>query len=712
MSFLRSPPRKAVYADADNPHRRVVLLLDMDCFYAQCEVVRLGLDREMPLALVQWSSALAVNYPARKFGIKRGDSFEVIRSKSKGECVAIHLPVTPVDEDASASPQKPNAKEQNGDGREASPPREAASVVNGEGEVDSSQSAYDEEFNQPQEVREEMYKMEKNRMRSPSEGKACLDRYRLASARIFSLIDDTLAEKLGRKNFILERASIDELFIDVTAFCYKSVASGGNADEKESDATMQFSADSEKEAVQSLHESVICHEASLDSGEKDDQIGNALRLGCHVARTVRRVVFDQLQFTLSAGISTSKLVSKLAASYGKPNGQAVVYPGALAEVMEETQVNKARLLGGKLGKRVLSLMPDNETTMGSIARLLPLDTLAKAIGEEQGRWVFDACRGIDHEEVRATLKVLPKSITAFKSFPKVSYPELEKWTTLLAKDIMKRVELDNARNSRIPRSVTVGYTMKPGGSWIGQSFRLAFPSDRDFNARVQKLVDNTRKMLTERGHSSFFRIGFSAIDFVERPKVGIDSFFSKGAGKTQPTATTKLLSEKSADGKKEASKPSGIDSFFSVKKSQTECGQNDATRSPKQKISSTTSVPQKKAKGTGLTSWLADDTPKAQSSMTLRQPDTKMTDEEMARQLQESYDNAARDNGSNAVASTSDDTVDKDETFALQLQSTFDRENAVLSHVERFSGKRKQSPKTKKKSKGTKRGKIDFFLKK
>ena len=37
-------------------------------------------------------------------------------------------------------------------------------------------------------------------------------------------------------------------------------------------------------------------------------------------------------------------------------------------------------------------------------------------------------RGIDSEVVRATLKVLPKSITAFKSLPKVSYPELEKWT--------------------------------------------------------------------------------------------------------------------------------------------------------------------------------------------------------------------------------------------------------------------------------------------
>jgi DNA polymerase eta len=91
--------------------------------------------------------------------------------------------------------------------------------------------------------------------------------------------------------------------------------------------------------------------------------------------------------------------------------QAVIFPSAMANVMEETQLRKARMLGGKLGKKVLSLLPENETTMGSIARLMPLDQLVKAIGVESGRWVFDACRGIDYEEVKATLKVLPKSIT-------------------------------------------------------------------------------------------------------------------------------------------------------------------------------------------------------------------------------------------------------------------------------------------------------------
>ena len=113
---------------------------------------------------------MAVNYPAREFGIKRGDSFDVIQQKSKGKCVAIHLPVTPVDEAsvASISPHGEQSPQDN---------TQREDDDDNDDEVDSSPSAYDEEFNQPNEIREEMYRMEKNKMRDPSEGKACLDRY-------------------------------------------------------------------------------------------------------------------------------------------------------------------------------------------------------------------------------------------------------------------------------------------------------------------------------------------------------------------------------------------------------------------------------------------------------------------------------------------------------------------------------------------------------
>ena len=38
---------------------RVVVHVDLDCFYAQVEAVRLGIDPAVPLAVQQWDSLIA-----------------------------------------------------------------------------------------------------------------------------------------------------------------------------------------------------------------------------------------------------------------------------------------------------------------------------------------------------------------------------------------------------------------------------------------------------------------------------------------------------------------------------------------------------------------------------------------------------------------------------------------------------------------------------
>ncbi|KAK1741494.1 DNA polymerase eta [Skeletonema marinoi] len=817
--------------------QRIILLLDMDCFYAQCETVRLGLPQSLPLCLLQWNSVLAVNYPARdQFDIKRMDSLQVVREKSlrkvnadsrsgdksndgAGEgCVCIHLPVMKVNDtthqninnnnDATLDTDNNNNEQQDDD-------------------LGNTISAYNTEFNQPQHIQHKMYLAERNVMRSPSEGKANLDRYRLASARIFGLIDDTLCELLAttcssvednggggekRSGYVLERASIDELFIDVTEFCYdvlerermkmKNKKEEECCEEKSNDDEISIrcsqsndddgteeTADNDDikqikredfqrncivDSITSLKQSVVCHQNRIppsyiqqhDTNNNDeDDDAKALRIGCHIAHTIRRIVFQTLGFTLSSGISTSKLVAKLAASYGKPNGQAVVFPEAITYVMDETEIRKARMLGGKLGKKVQSLLPPElstdkkKATLGCVARLLTLDDLVSGLGEENGRWVFDACRGIEHEEVKSTLKVLPKSITAFKSFPKVSYPELEKWTALLARDVMKRVQLDNARNSRIPRAVTVGYTMKPGGSWIGKTFRLPFPTDREFDSRVQRLVDNTRKILTERGEKSFIRIGFSAIDFVVRPKAGIDSFFAQQEKNTTPS-------------KKEQG-----DGVVSSTPMHTKDANVESTRA---RLNARLKHDQQQKEDSGLQGWLAKvdgaevSTKAAVEETTSPHHDTNLkkslqasdetesmaveegsntntdttgeennqkilSDEELARRLQSTYDDEAREDSNNihnnvvgeesnnnhvdgdkgvalqyqsTTDTPNDDLDERDRAIALELQSKYDREHSILSDVERFSGisKRKKGTSPKNQRGATKKNRIDNFF--
>lgn len=59
----------------------VIVHIDLDAYYAQCEQVRLNLPDTTPVVCRQWDSLIAVNYPARKFGIKRGDTISIAKTK-------------------------------------------------------------------------------------------------------------------------------------------------------------------------------------------------------------------------------------------------------------------------------------------------------------------------------------------------------------------------------------------------------------------------------------------------------------------------------------------------------------------------------------------------------------------------------------------------------------------------------------------------------
>lgn len=69
---------------------RVVALCDCNAFYANCEQVRLGIDPETPLVVQQWNLLIAVNYPAREFGISRMDKPDEARKRCPN-LVVVHV---------------------------------------------------------------------------------------------------------------------------------------------------------------------------------------------------------------------------------------------------------------------------------------------------------------------------------------------------------------------------------------------------------------------------------------------------------------------------------------------------------------------------------------------------------------------------------------------------------------------------------------------
>ena len=73
----RTPARTV----GDLRRERVIVHIDLDCFYAQVERVRLAIPGDTPLAVQQWRGLIAVDYNARKCGITRHETVDAARQK-------------------------------------------------------------------------------------------------------------------------------------------------------------------------------------------------------------------------------------------------------------------------------------------------------------------------------------------------------------------------------------------------------------------------------------------------------------------------------------------------------------------------------------------------------------------------------------------------------------------------------------------------------
>ena len=300
---------------------------------------------------------------------------------------------------------------------------------------------------------------------------------------------------------------------------------------------------------------------------------------------------------MSAGISVNKTMAKLAAGYGKPNGQALLPPDARLHILSTTKIRKLRHFGGKLGKRVqsdllqkccqFSVEQAEQATFGDL-QSIPLPLMQSALGESSGQFVFNMSRGIDEEVVQESDAgtALVKSITAFKSFPATaSLESLKSWLQLLANEIVSRVRQDHARHKRYPKTSTLSYShyttndgKRPPKSiprrsmWQSKSIRIPFP-DQHAKQPAQALVSAAMVKVSKLVEvHPINRIGLAASNFtVQAPPPGaasVKDFFRKRTDPIQEDTICKARSEtkfeKSQSSLITRKRPRAkIDSFFS-----------------------------------------------------------------------------------------------------------------------------------------------------
>lgn len=147
-------------------------------------------------------------------------------------------------------------------------------------------------------------------------------------------------------------------------------------------------------------------EAFLDVSGATKLIGSAREIG----NKIRSRIEEELKITCSVGISTTKLIAKLASGRCKPNGLLEIPSDRVLEFLHPLPVRELWGVGPKTADALTQL---GLHTIGDIART-PRNTLVRALGESQGVSLYELAWGRDFRGVEES--VVDKSIGAEETF--------------------------------------------------------------------------------------------------------------------------------------------------------------------------------------------------------------------------------------------------------------------------------------------------------
>jgi DNA polymerase-4 len=149
----------------------------------------------------------------------------------------------------------------------------------------------------------------------------------------------------------------------------------------------------------------------LDEGYLDlGEIADDFRAARVLAEAVQASVRGATSLTCSLGVSTSKVVAKIASDRRKPGGLTVVLPGREAAFLAPLEVRKLPGVGPRAEQRLEAAAV---TTVGALAALDDA-ALRRLLPGKVGPMLRDRARGVDPRELELTSE--PASISNEETF--------------------------------------------------------------------------------------------------------------------------------------------------------------------------------------------------------------------------------------------------------------------------------------------------------
>ncbi|XP_041722400.1 DNA polymerase eta isoform X1 [Coregonus clupeaformis] len=400
-----------------------------------------------------------------------------------------------------------------------------------------------------------------------SHGKADLTHYREASVNVIEVMS---------RFAVLERASIDEAYMDLTAAVQQRLKS---MTDQQVDPQLLKTSHIQGYPLAPLDQEGAAQDTATDKEERrsrglqqwlssvSEGSGCAelrLALGAVIVEEMRAAVEQHTGYRCSAGISHNKVLAKLACGLNKPNRQTILPLGSVPELFNSLPISKIRNLGGKLGASITETL--KVENMGELTRFSQAQ-LGQHFGDKTGQWLYDLCRGFDFEAVKP--RQLPKSIGCSKNFPgKTSLATRERvqhWLYQLALELEERLTKDREMNGRVAKQLTVG--VRQLGDKRPSSFSRCCALARYDATKISSDSFAIIKSLNTAGnHQAAWTppltlLHLSASKFNEAPSSGAGGI----AGFLSSDVTSTQASTQSCSGSKKDSTPErsgAIQSFF------------------------------------------------------------------------------------------------------------------------------------------------------
>lgn len=155
-----------------------------------------------------------------------------------------------------------------------------------------------------------------------------------------------------------------------------------------------------------LVEPLSLDEAYLDVTHSPHYQGSATL----IAEAIRQKILNTIHLTASAGISTNKLLAKIASGWNKPNGIFVIRPQDVDPFIKNLPVGELYGVGKVTAKKLHELGLRRCSDLQAISLMELIDHF----GEKGGNRLYEQCRGIDNRSVESNR--IRKSLSVEQTF--------------------------------------------------------------------------------------------------------------------------------------------------------------------------------------------------------------------------------------------------------------------------------------------------------